>query len=201
VDCVIKYEGYIHGKHIKNKRIKEQIKASCKKDEGINVSITCMCNGKELRSECEDQSQAKIKEDKVIERLKRHEFPKMQGPEVKTKELTGEQSGFFMKKMAEEDYLEVSFLICICALKEARNCKGHLQIFLQIWPCQIEWWEEPCSKVPSYFIEGRTVCSQKLRAGYVVEKEGACWCCSFQHYQLPKISSFQMLMVFVQSVF
>ena len=110
-------------------------------------------------------------------------------------------SGFFMKKMAEEDYLEVSFLICICALKEARNCKGHLQIFLQIWPCQIEWWEEPCSKVPSYLIEGRTVCSQKLRAGYVVEKEGACWCCSFQHYQLPKISSFQMLMVFVQSVF
>ncbi|KAL9380416.1 hypothetical protein Peur_026073 [Populus x canadensis] len=73
--------------------------------------------------------------------------------------------------MAEEDYLEVSFLICICALKEARNCKGHLQIFLQIWPCQIEWREEPCSEVPSYFIEGRTVCSQKLRDGYVVEKE------------------------------
>jgi len=40
-----------------------------------------MCNGKELRSECEDQSQAKIKEDRVIEGHKRHEFPKMQGPE------------------------------------------------------------------------------------------------------------------------
>jgi hypothetical protein len=48
-----------------------------------------MCNGKELRSECEDQSQAKIKEDKVIERLKRHEFPKMQGHEVKPHGLFG----------------------------------------------------------------------------------------------------------------
>jgi hypothetical protein len=162
VDCVIKYEGYIHGKHIKNKRIKEQIKASCKKDEGINVSITCMCNGKELRSECEDQSQAKIKEDKVIERLKRHEFPKMQGPEVKTKELTGEQSGFFMKKMAEEDYLEVSFLICICALKEARNCKGHLQIFLQIWPCQVEWWGRTMFKGTIIFYRGKNCVQPKV---------------------------------------
>jgi hypothetical protein len=56
-----------------------------------------MCNGKELRSDCEDQSQAKIKEDKVIERLKRHEFPKMQGPEVKPHGLTGEQRFFHEK--------------------------------------------------------------------------------------------------------
>ncbi|KAJ6917456.1 hypothetical protein NC652_019718 [Populus alba x Populus x berolinensis] len=44
---------------------------------------------------------ARIKEAKLVERLKRYEVPKMQGPEVKPHELTGEER-FFMKKMAQK---------------------------------------------------------------------------------------------------
>ncbi|XP_021609819.1 CRM-domain containing factor CFM9, mitochondrial isoform X4 [Manihot esculenta] len=44
---------------------------------------------------------AKIKEALLIERLKRYEVPKVQGPEVKPHDLTGEER-FFMKKMAQK---------------------------------------------------------------------------------------------------
>ncbi|KAL3583190.1 hypothetical protein D5086_014251 [Populus alba] len=44
---------------------------------------------------------ARIKEAKLVERLKRYEVPKIQGPEVKPHELTGEER-FFMKKMAQK---------------------------------------------------------------------------------------------------
>ncbi|KAJ9189193.1 hypothetical protein P3X46_000519 [Hevea brasiliensis] len=44
---------------------------------------------------------AKIKEALLIERLKRYEVPKVQGPEVKPCDLTGEER-FFMKKMAQK---------------------------------------------------------------------------------------------------
>ncbi|KAK9126819.1 hypothetical protein Scep_015665 [Stephania cephalantha] len=45
--------------------------------------------------------QAKIKEALLIERLKRYEVPKLQGPEVKPETLTGEER-FYMKKMAQK---------------------------------------------------------------------------------------------------
>ncbi|KAK9127266.1 hypothetical protein Syun_016063 [Stephania yunnanensis] len=44
---------------------------------------------------------AKIKEALLIERLKRYEVPKLQGPEVKPETLTGEER-FYMKKMAQK---------------------------------------------------------------------------------------------------
>ncbi|XP_050206473.1 uncharacterized CRM domain-containing protein At3g25440, chloroplastic [Mercurialis annua] len=44
---------------------------------------------------------ARIKEGLLIERLKRYEVPKAQGPEVKPHDLTGEER-FFMKKMAQK---------------------------------------------------------------------------------------------------
>ncbi|EEF29024.1 conserved hypothetical protein [Ricinus communis] len=44
---------------------------------------------------------AKIKEALLVERLKRYEVPKVQGPEVKPHDLTGEER-FFMKKMAQK---------------------------------------------------------------------------------------------------
>lgn len=46
-------------------------------------------------------SQAKIKEALLIERLKRYEVPKVQGPIVQPHELTGEER-FYMKKMAQK---------------------------------------------------------------------------------------------------
>lgn len=45
--------------------------------------------------------QARIKEALLIERLKRYEVPKVQGPEVKPDDLTGEER-FYMKKMAQK---------------------------------------------------------------------------------------------------
>lgn len=45
--------------------------------------------------------QAKIKEALLIERLKRYEVPKVQGPVVKPHELTGEER-FYFKKMAQK---------------------------------------------------------------------------------------------------
>jgi RNA-binding protein YhbY len=45
--------------------------------------------------------QAKIKEAKLIERLKRYEVPKAQGPVVKPHELTGEER-FYMKRMGQK---------------------------------------------------------------------------------------------------
>lgn len=45
--------------------------------------------------------QAKIKEALLIERLKRYEVPKVQGPIVKPHELTAEER-FYMKKMAQK---------------------------------------------------------------------------------------------------
>ncbi|KDP43854.1 hypothetical protein JCGZ_20864 [Jatropha curcas] len=44
---------------------------------------------------------AKIKEAALIERLKRYEVPKVQGPEVKPHDLTGEER-FFVKKMGQK---------------------------------------------------------------------------------------------------
>ncbi|KAG2720859.1 hypothetical protein I3760_02G054100 [Carya illinoinensis] len=44
---------------------------------------------------------AKIKEALLIERLKRYEVPKLQGPEVKPHDLTGEER-FYIKKMAQK---------------------------------------------------------------------------------------------------
>ncbi|CAL2229111.1 unnamed protein product [Prunus armeniaca] len=44
---------------------------------------------------------ARIKEALLIERLKRYEVPKVQGPEVKPDDLTGEER-FYMKKMAQK---------------------------------------------------------------------------------------------------
>ncbi|XP_043707519.1 uncharacterized CRM domain-containing protein At3g25440, chloroplastic-like [Telopea speciosissima] len=44
---------------------------------------------------------AKIKEGLLIERLKRYEVPKVQGPEVQPDNLTGEER-FYMKKMAQK---------------------------------------------------------------------------------------------------
>ncbi|KAK5804877.1 hypothetical protein F383_03323 [Gossypium arboreum] len=44
---------------------------------------------------------AKIKEGLLLERLKRYEVPKVQGPVVKPHELTGEER-FYMKKMAQK---------------------------------------------------------------------------------------------------
>uniref|UniRef100_A0A2N9IN60 CRM domain-containing protein n=1 Tax=Fagus sylvatica TaxID=28930 RepID=A0A2N9IN60_FAGSY len=44
---------------------------------------------------------AKIKEAKLIERLKRYEVPKAQGPVVKPHELTGEER-FYMKRMGQK---------------------------------------------------------------------------------------------------
>ncbi|XP_021661256.2 uncharacterized CRM domain-containing protein At3g25440, chloroplastic isoform X2 [Hevea brasiliensis] len=44
---------------------------------------------------------AKIKEALLIERLKRYEVPKIQGPEVKPHDLSGEER-FFIKKMAQK---------------------------------------------------------------------------------------------------
>ncbi|KAJ4957977.1 hypothetical protein NE237_025088 [Protea cynaroides] len=44
---------------------------------------------------------AKIKESLLIERLKRYEVPKVQGPVVKSENLTGEER-FYMKKMAQK---------------------------------------------------------------------------------------------------
>ncbi|KAK9154121.1 hypothetical protein Sjap_001601 [Stephania japonica] len=51
---------------------------------------------------------AKIKEALLIERLKRYEVPKLQGPEVKPETLTGEER-FYMKKMAQKgsNYVQV----------------------------------------------------------------------------------------------
>lgn len=46
-------------------------------------------------------SQAKIKEALLIERLKRYEVPKVQGPVVEPVNLTGEER-FYMKKMAQK---------------------------------------------------------------------------------------------------
>jgi hypothetical protein len=89
-----------------------------------------------------------------------------------------------MKKMAEEDYLEVSFLICICALKEARNCKGHLQIFLQIWPCQVEWWGRTMFKGTIIFYRGKNCVQPKVTR----------WICCWKRrcvlvLQLPTLSA------------
>ncbi|KAM1797760.1 hypothetical protein ACFX12_031906 [Malus domestica] len=44
---------------------------------------------------------ARIKEALLIERLKRYEIPKVQGPEVQPDDLTGEER-FYMKKMAQK---------------------------------------------------------------------------------------------------
>ncbi|KAK4385440.1 hypothetical protein Sango_2668000 [Sesamum angolense] len=65
---------------------------------------------------------ARIKESALIERLKRYEVPKAQGPVVEPHVLTGEER-FYMKKMAqkgpimfqlaEEEFLEELFLTCI----------------------------------------------------------------------------------------
>lgn len=52
--------------------------------------------------------QAKIKEALLIERLKRYEVPKAQGPMVEPQVLTGEER-FYMKKMAQKrsNYVQV----------------------------------------------------------------------------------------------
>ncbi|KAI4324315.1 hypothetical protein L6164_023866 [Bauhinia variegata] len=51
---------------------------------------------------------AKVKEAMLIERLKRYEVPRVQGPAVKTDGLTGEER-FYLKKMAQKstNYLQV----------------------------------------------------------------------------------------------
>lgn len=46
-------------------------------------------------------AQAKKKEALLIERLKRYEVPKVQGPAIEPQELTGEER-FYMKKMAQK---------------------------------------------------------------------------------------------------
>lgn len=54
-----------------------------------------------VHSNCLIKFQAKIKEALLIERLKRYEVPKAQGPVVEPIELTGEER-FFLKKIAQK---------------------------------------------------------------------------------------------------
>lgn len=63
----------------------------------INLQISSVI----LLSENATHIQAKIKESLLIERLKRYEVSKLQGPMVKPVDMTGEER-FYMKKMAQK---------------------------------------------------------------------------------------------------
>ncbi|XP_044464477.1 uncharacterized CRM domain-containing protein At3g25440, chloroplastic isoform X4 [Mangifera indica] len=89
---------------LKRKREKEKRKAANKKDPR-RLTI----KGKKQKQKFANAEErikyklekAKVKEALLIERLKRYEVPKLQGPMVKPHELTGEER-FYFKKMAQK---------------------------------------------------------------------------------------------------
>lgn len=88
---------------LQRKKEKEKRKAANRKDPR---SLTVKRKKGQKFANVEERiktklERARIKEAKLVERLKRYEVPKMQGPEVKPHELTGEER-FFMKKMAQK---------------------------------------------------------------------------------------------------
>ncbi|XP_048333325.2 CRM-domain containing factor CFM9, mitochondrial [Ziziphus jujuba] len=87
---------------LQRKREKQQRKAANKKDPrrlGIKGKKKKFANAEErIKYKLE---KAKIKEAMLIERLKRYEIPKVQGPVVEPVQLTGEER-FYIKKMAQK---------------------------------------------------------------------------------------------------
>ncbi|KAF3455696.1 hypothetical protein FNV43_RR00338 [Rhamnella rubrinervis] len=87
---------------LQRKREKQKRKAANKKDPrrlGIKSRKQKFANAEErIKYKLE---KAKIKEAMLIERLKRYEVPKLQGPVVEPVELTGEER-FYMKKMGQK---------------------------------------------------------------------------------------------------
>lgn len=93
------------------KRKEKQLRKSANKTNPGRLKVKGKKKSKHLNAEekikCRIQK-AKIKEGLLIEKLKRYEVPKLQGPMVKQDDLTGEER-FYMKKMAQKgsNYLQV----------------------------------------------------------------------------------------------
>ncbi|OMO68006.1 hypothetical protein CCACVL1_20141 [Corchorus capsularis] len=88
---------------LQRKREKEKRKAANRKDPR-RLGITRKSNRKFANAEERIKyklEKAKIKEALLLERLKRYEVPKVQGPEVQPHDLTGEER-FYMRKMAQK---------------------------------------------------------------------------------------------------
>lgn len=88
---------------LQRKREKEKRKAANRRDPRC---LTVRGKKKQKFANAEERikyklEKAKIKEALLIERLKRYEVPKVQGPIVKPHELTAEER-FYMKKMAQK---------------------------------------------------------------------------------------------------
>ncbi|CAN1181355.1 Uncharacterized CRM domain-containing protein At3g25440, chloroplastic [Linum perenne] len=88
---------------LQRKRDKEKRKAANRKDPR---SLTIKRDRKKRFANAEERikfklKRAKLKEAALVERLKRYEVPKAQGPEVKPHKLTGEER-FYLKKVAQK---------------------------------------------------------------------------------------------------
>ncbi|MED6198762.1 hypothetical protein PIB30_069597 [Stylosanthes scabra] len=95
---------------MQRKREKEKRKAANRRDPrwlGVKGKKKQKFANAEERIKCKLEK-ARIKESMLIERLKRYDIPKAQGPVAKPDDLTGEER-FYLKKMAQKstNYLQV----------------------------------------------------------------------------------------------
>ncbi|KAB2622905.1 CRM domain-containing protein [Pyrus ussuriensis x Pyrus communis] len=101
-----KKEKWLTKKRLKQQRMREkQERRAANRKDPRRLGIKRKKKGQKFANAEErikyKLEKARIKEALLIERLKRYEIPKVQGPEVQPDDLTGEER-FYMKKMAQK---------------------------------------------------------------------------------------------------